>query len=538
MDKKGRCVIIVMLYLWKDRETMEALWISLAGIIGVALGVLAMVAYSRAGLNKNQQQAQQILSKAQSDAEAKMKQAVLDGKTQVHDLKVEAEKEIKERRQEVMDLENKLLRREDSLNFRDEALNQKEREVSNQMKKVNDRLAGLEEKDKQLQMEIDRQIEVLEGVARMTSQEAKDELFSLVEKQMEHETMAYIKEQEDNARSSAARKAQEIIALSIERMAQQETMDRTVSVVSIPGEEMKGRIIGREGRNIRAFEQATGVELNIDDTPDLITITCFNPIRREVARLALEYLIRDGRIQPGRIEEVVKKFQHEVEAEIIKAGEETVFKLGIGRIDREIVRLIGTLKYRFSYGQNALQHSIEVALIAGTMAAELGLNQHMAKRAGLLHDIGKALTIDQQEGSHVDLGYKFCKKHGEKDIVLNAIAAHHGDVEAKYLTTHLVIAADTISAARPGARKESAQAYVERLENLEKIANAFDGVSQAYAIQAGREIRIMVVPEQVNDTACVKMARAIRDKIESELTYPGQIKVNVIREVRAQEIAK
>lgn len=538
MDKKGRCVIIVMLYLWKDRETMEALWISLAGIIGVALGVLAMVAYSRAGLNKNQQQAQQILSKAQSDAEAKMKQAVLDGKTQVHDLKVEAEKEIKERRQEVMDLENKLLRREDSLNFRDEALNQKEREVSNQMKKVNDRLAGLEEKDKQLQMEIDRQIEVLEGVARMTSQEAKDELFSLVEKQMEHETMAYIKEQEDNARSSAARKAQEIIALSIERMAQQETMDRTVSVVSIPGEEMKGRIIGREGRNIRAFEQATGVELNIDDTPDLITITCFNPIRREVARLALEYLIRDGRIQPGRIEEVVKKFQHEVEAEIIKAGEETVFKLGIGRIDREIVRLIGTLKYRFSYGQNALQHSIEVALIAGTMAAELGLNQHMAKRAGLLHDIGKALTIDQQEGSHVDLGYKFCKKHGEKDIVLNAIAAHHGDVEAKYLTTHLVIAADTISAARPGARKESAQAYAERLENLEKIANAFDGVSQAYAIQAGREIRIMVVPEQVNDTACVKMARAIRDKIESELTYPGQIKVNVIREVRAQEIAK
>lgn len=517
---------------------MVALWISLAGIAGLLVGVCVMVAYSKAGLNKNQQQAQQILSKAQSDADAKLKQAVLDGKTQIHDMKVDAEKEIKERRQEVMNLENKLLRREDSLNFRDEALNQKEKEVSNQLRKVNDRLAGLDEKEKQLQQEIDRQIDVLEGVARMTSQEAKDELFSLVEKQMEHETMAYIKEQEDNARSTASRKAQEIIALSIERMAQQETMDRTVSVVSIPGEEMKGRIIGREGRNIRAFEQATGVELNIDDTPDLITITCFNPIRREVARLALEYLIRDGRIQPGRIEEVVKKFQHEVDAEIMKAGEETVFKLGIGRIDREIVRLIGTMKYRFSYGQNALQHSIEVALIAGSMAAELGLNQHMAKRAGLLHDIGKALNIDQQEGSHVDLGYKFCKKHGEKEIVLNAIAAHHGDVEVKYLTTHLVIAADTISAARPGARKESAQAYVERLENLEKIAREFDGVSQAYAIQAGREIRIMVIPEQVSDTVCVKMARAIRDKIESELTYPGQIKVNVIREVRAQEIAK
>lgn len=514
------------------------LW-SLAGIvIGLALGIIGSIAYSKAGLNKNQQQAAQILSQANSEAEARLKQAVLDGKTQVHDLKVEAEKEIKERRQEAVDLENSLLRREDSLNFRDQSLNQKEKELNGQMKKVNERLAGLEEKEKQLQQEIDRQIEVLEGVARMTSQEARDELFALVEKQVEHETMTYIKEKEDEARSQASQRAQEIIALSIERMAQQETMDRTVAVVQIPSEEMKGRIIGREGRNIRAFEQATGVELNIDDTPDLITITCFNPIRREVARLALEYLIRDGRIQPGRIEEAVKKFQHEVEAEILKAGEETVFKLGIGRIDREIVRLIGTLKYRFSYGQNALQHSIEVALIAGTMAAELGLNQHMAKRAGLLHDIGKALNIDQQEGSHVDLGYKFCKKHGEKEIVLNAIASHHGDTEPKFLTSHLVIAADTISAARPGARKESAQAYIERLENLEKIAREFEGVSNAFAIQAGREIRIMVVPEQVSDTQCIKMARAIRDKIESELTYPGQIKVNVIREVRAQEIAK
>ncbi len=517
---------------------MNPLWISLSGIIGLVVGVVIMIMVNKAGLNKSQQLARQILSEAENDAQAKLKQAVLDGKTQVHDLKVEAEKEIKERRKEVDNLENKLLRREDTLNFRDESLNQKEKELSAQLRKVNDRLAGLEEKDRQLQAEIDRQIEVLEGVARMTSQEAKDELFALVEKQMEHETMTYIKEKEDEAKATASRKAQEIVALSIERMAQQEIMDRTVSVVAIPGEEMKGRIIGREGRNIRAFEQATGVELNIDDTPDLITITCFNPIRREVARLSLEYLIRDGRIQPGRIEEVVKKFQHEIEAEILKAGEETVFKLGIGRIDREIVRLIGTLKYRFSYGQNALQHSIEVALIAGTMAAELGLNQHMAKRAGLLHDIGKALNIDQQEGSHVDLGYKFCKKHGEKEIVLNAIASHHGDVEPKFLTSHLVIAADTISAARPGARKESAQAYVERLENLEKIAKDFDGVSNAYAIQAGREIRIMVVPEQVSDTACVKMARAIRDKIESELTYPGQIKVNVIREVRAQEIAK
>lgn len=512
--------------------------ISLSGIAGILVGILVMTAVSRAGLNKNQQKAEQILKEAEIEADAKIKQAVLDGKTQAHELRVEAEKEIKERKQESMQHENKLLRREDSLNFRDEALSQKERQVSDKLQKVTDKLSSLDEKEKKLQEQIDQQIVVLEGVAKMSSQDAQKELFAKVEKKMEHETVAYIKDKEEEAKATAAEKAQNIIALAIERMAQQETQERTVSVVAIPGEEMKGRIIGREGRNIRCFEQATGVELNIDDTPDLITITCFNPVRREVARLALEHLIRDGRIQPGRIEEVVKKYQNEVDQEIMKAGEEAIFKLGIGRIDREIIRLIGTLKYRYSYGQNALQHSVEVAFLAGAMAVELGLNQQIAKRAGLLHDIGKALNIEQQEGSHVELGYKFCKKHGEKDIVLNAIQSHHYDVEPKYLTSHLVIAADTISAARPGARKESAQAYINRLENLEKIAMSFDGIMQAYAIQAGREIRILVNPERVDDVTCVKIAREIREKIESELTYPGQIKVNVIREVRAQELAK
>ncbi|MEY8256352.1 ribonuclease Y [Erysipelotrichaceae bacterium 66-17] len=512
--------------------------ISLSGIAGILVGILVMTVVSRAGLNKNQQKAEQILKEAEIEADAKIKQAVLDGKTQAHELRVEAEKEIKERKQESMQHENKLLRREDSLNFRDEALSQKERQVSDKLQKVTDKLSSLDEKEKKLQEQIDQQIVVLEGVAKMSSQDAQKELFAKVEKKMEHETVAYIKDKEEEAKATAAEKAQNIIALAIERMAQQETQERTVSVVAIPGEEMKGRIIGREGRNIRCFEQATGVELNIDDTPDLITITCFNPVRREVARLALEHLIRDGRIQPGRIEEVVKKYQNEVDQEIMKAGEEAIFKLGIGRIDREIIRLIGTLKYRYSYGQNALQHSVEVAFLAGAMAVELGLNQQIAKRAGLLHDIGKALNIEQQEGSHVELGYKFCKKHGEKDIVLNAIQSHHYDVEPKYLTSHLVIAADTISAARPGARKESAQAYINRLENLEKIAMSFDGVMQAYAIQAGREIRILVNPERVDDVTCVKIAREIREKIESELTYPGQIKVNVIREVRAQELAK
>ena len=517
---------------------MDPITALISGIIGLCVGGGGMIVYNKAGFNKNQQEAERILKDAESEAQAKLKQAVLDGKTQAHDLKIEAEKDIKERRQEVQNLENKLLRREDNLNFRDEALNQKERQITEKMQKVTDKLSSLENKEKKLQEQIDNQIVVLEGVAKMSQQDARKELFSVVEKKMEHETIAYIKDKEEEAKATAQQKAQNIIALAIERMSQQETQERTVSVVSIPGEEMKGRIIGREGRNIRAFEQATGVELNIDDTPDLITITCFNPVRREVARLALEHLIRDGRIQPGRIEEVVKKYQQEIDQEIMNAGEDAIFKLGIGKIDREIVKLIGTMKYRYSYGQNALQHSIEVAYLAGAMAAELGLNQQMAKRAGLLHDIGKALNIEQQDGSHVELGYKFCKKHGEKEIVLNAILSHHGDVEPKFLTSHLVIAADTISAARPGARKESAQAYIDRLENLEKIATSYEGVQNAFAIQAGREIRVMVNPESVDDLTCVKLAREIRDQIESELTYPGQIKFNVIREIRAQELAK
>ena len=511
--------------------------IFLSLIAGLAFGIVIMFLVSKAGLNKDQQKAEKILRDAQMDADAKIKQAVLDGKTQAHELRVEAEKEIKEKKQEAMNFENKLIRREDSLNFREEALMQKELQMNDKMQKVADKLSSLDAKEKKLQEQIDQQIVVLEGVAKMSSQDAKKELFAVVEKKMEHETIAYIKDKEEEAKASAKEKSQNIIALAIERMAQQETQERTVSVVSIPSEEMKGRIIGREGRNIRAFETATGVELNIDDTPDVITITCFNPVRREVARLALEHLIHDGRIQPGRIEEVVKKYQTEIDQEIQKAGEDAIFKLGIGRIDRDIVRLIGTLKYRYSYGQNALQHSMEVAYISGALAAELGLNQQLAKRAGLLHDIGKALNIEQ-DGSHVELGYKFCKKHGEKEIVLNAIQSHHGDVEAKFLTSHLVIAADTISAARPGARKESAQAYIDRLENLEKIANEHEGVQSAFAIQAGREIRVLVHPDQVDDFNCTKIAREIRERIEAELTYPGQIKVNVIREVRAQEIAK
>ena len=342
---------------------------------------------------------------------------------------------------------------------------------------------------------------------------------------------------EEEAKEMAAENAREIIATAIQRYSQDETLERTVSVVSLPSEEMKGRIIGREGRNIRAIEQATGADLIIDDTPEAITVSCFDPIRREIARLSLETLIRDGRIQPGRIEDVVEKTTKEMNRNIQKYGEDACFKLQIGKIDKELVKLIGRMRYRYSYGQNGLEHSIEVASFAGMMAAELGLNQNLAKRAGLLHDIGKAVDFEQ-EGTHVELGAKLAKKYGERPEVINAIESHHGDVPANNLISILVAAADTLSAARPGARYEGIENYINRLESLEKIANDFDGVDKAYAIQAGREVRVMVVPEKVDDNKCTMIARAIKERIENELTYPGQIKVTVIREMRAQETAK
>lgn len=511
--------------------------IFLSVLAGLAVGVIVMIIISKAGLNKDQQKASLLLKEAEAKADATIKQAVLDGRTQAHELKLAAEKEIKERKQEVTDMENKLLRREDNLNFRDETLTSKEKQIDLKSAQLADKMAMLDEKDKELQAKIDVQIEELERVAAMTSAQAREELFTLTEKRMEKELVAYIKEKEDEAKSIASEKARNIIALCIQRLSQDEAVDRTVSVVALPSEEMKGRIIGREGRNIKAIEQATGVDLIIDDTPETITVSCFDPIRREVARLALEHLIKDGRIQPGRIEEVVQKIRKEMDAQIMKTGEDTVFKLGIGKMNREIIKMIGRLKYRYSYGQNALQHSMEVAHLAGMMAAELGLNQQLAKRAGLLHDIGKAMDFEV-EGSHIELGYKFCKKYGEHDVVLNGIESHHGEVEPKYLISNLVIAADTLSAARPGARYEALQNYINRLEDIEKITKSFDGVESSYAIQAGREVRVMVQPEQIDDLGCHKLARDIKDKIEAELTYPGHIKVTVIRETRSSELAK
>lgn len=511
--------------------------IFLSVLTGLVVGIVIMVIISKAGLNKDQQKANLLLKEAEQKADSVVKQAVLDGRTQAHELKIAAEKDIKEKKQEITDTENKLLRREDNLNFRDETLTSKEKQIDLKNTQLADKMATLDKKDKELQAKIDIQVEELERIAAMSTNEAKEELMDITEKRMEKEIVAYIKDREDEAKSIADEKARNIVALSIQRLSNDEAVDRTVSVVTLPSEEMKGRIIGREGRNIKAIEQATGVDLIIDDTPETITVSCFDPIRREVARLALEHLIKDGRIQPGRIEEVVNKIKREMDTNIMKTGEDTVFKLGIGKIDREIVGMIGRLKYRYSYGQNALQHSTEVAHLTGMMAAELGLNQQLAKRAGLLHDIGKAMDFEI-EGSHIELGYKFCKKHGEKEVVLNAIQSHHGEVEPEFLISNLVIAADTLSAARPGARYESLQNYINRLDELEGITKSFDGVDSSYAIQAGREVRVMVVPEKVDDVAAHKLARDIKDKIEAELTYPGQIKVTVIRETRSCEIAK
>lgn len=509
----------------------------LASIGGFALGIVMMIMFSKFGLNRDQQKAKLILEEANIKSDSTLRQAILDAKTQIYDLKLAAEKEIKESKQVLQDVETKLNRREDSLNFRSETLTSKEKELDTKNNQVTEKLNVLEKMEVNLKEKIDGQVVELERIANMSAADAKNELFDIVRVRTQNEIEAFIRDQEEEAKAKASSMAKEIIGLAIQRYAQEETLERTVSVVALPNEEMKGRIIGREGRNIRAIEQATGVDILIDDTPETITLSCFDPIRREVARLSLETLLKDGRIQPGRIEEVVTRVQNELNETIQKAGEDAVFKVGVGKVDREIVGLIGRLRYRYSYGQNALQHSMEVAHLTGMMAAELGLNQTLAKRVGLLHDIGKALDFEM-EGSHIELGARICRKHGEHPAVVNGIESHHGDVPANSIYSILVQAADTLSAARPGARFESFQNYIQRLEQLEKIATSFEGVEKVYAIQAGREIRVMVVPDKLDDLACHRVAREIREKIENEMTYPGQIKVTVIRETRTSEVAK
>ncbi|MBQ1355497.1 MAG: ribonuclease Y, partial [Solobacterium sp.] len=466
----------------------------LACLVGLVIGVIIMMIASRNGLDAARVQAEALLDESRVKAENVIRQATLDGKQQVYDMKLQAEKEIKDQRNRIQQTENKLTRREDNLNFREENLTVKEKKLDEKTKLAEDKLANLSKMEADLQEKIESQVAVLERTAGMSQDDARKELMDIVEKRTEKEIAAYLREQQDIAEEKAADNARTIIANAIQRYSQEETLERTVSVVTLPSEDMKGRIIGREGRNIKAIEQATGVDLIIDDTPDVITVSCFDPIRREIARQSLEILMRDGRIQPGRIEEVVAKVTRDLDESIMKIGDEAVFKMGIGRLNKELIKLLGRLRFRYSYGQNVLEHSMEVATFAGIMAAELGLNQALAKRAGLLHDIGKAIDFEQ-EGSHVELGAKVAKKYGENATIINAIESHHGDVAATGIISELVSAADTLSAARPGARYESMENYIERLEQLEKIATGFDGVERAFAIQAGREIRVMVQPE-------------------------------------------
>ena len=506
-------------------------------IVGIFVGIGIMKVAGKHGLDRAITKSQDILEEANSKAETITRQATLDAKQQTYELKLQAEKEIKNQQNKLLQVENKLMRQQDSLNFREENLARKEKKIDEKDQQITGKLANITKMEEDLQAKIDQQLVELERVANMSQADAKVELMEAVEKKTEAEIATYLRDKQEEAEAEASSVARNIISLAIHRYSQEETIERTVSTVTLPSEEMKGRIIGREGRNIKAIEQATGVDLIIDDTPDIITVSCFNPIRREIARQSLEILMKDGRIQPGRIEEVVQKVTDELEETIFKIGNEAVFKLGIGKMNRELIKLVGRMRFRYSYGQNGLSHSVEVAHFAGMMAAELGLNQALAKRAGLLHDIGKALDFET-EGTHVELGSKVAKKYGENPIVINSIEAHHGDTAPTDIISVLVAAADTISAARPGARYESMEGYIQRLENLEKIALDFEGVEKAFAIQAGRELRVMVQPEKIDDVRMVKVAHDIRERIENEMTYPGQIKVTLIREVRAQELAK
>ena len=514
------------------------IWLPIVcALVGIALGILIVLLVPFFKTKRAEKNAKKILRDAEIKAEHITKNAQLDGKQAVYEMKQEANKEIQERKQEVSAQEKNLLQREQNIDRRDGQLTQKENALDEKNELLNRRLKDLDKKEAALQEKIDSIISELEKVAQMSTQEAKDELFARVESKVSREIAAFVKNKEEEAREECEEKAKEMLSLAMSKYAQETVQEKTVSVVALPSDEMKGRIIGREGRNIRSLEQLLGVDLIIDDTPEVITVSSFNPIRREIARMSLEALIKDGRIQPGRIEEIVEKCRKEVDESIHKTGQEVAFKLGLPRINKELLDYVGRLKYRTSYGQNALDHSIEVAYLTGAMAAELGLDQNLAKRAGLLHDIGKACDFEM-DGSHVELGARLAKKYGEPDVVINSIESHHGDVEAKYVISHLVQAADTLSAARPGARSEILENYIKRIEQLEQICSSYDGVYQSYAMQSGRELRVMVIPDKIDDIGAFQLAKEIRERIENEMTYPGQIKVSVIREYRAVETAK
>ncbi len=502
----------------------------LAAVLGLVVGYVARRLVAEARIASAEAQARKIKEDALREAEARRREALLEAKEDTLRLRNELERESRERRAELQKVERRLFQKEEQLDRKLAALEVREQDLAKHQ-------ADLERVQREVAELKHRQLAELERISGMTAEEARQALLARAEEEVSQEVARVIREAEFKAREEAERRSRMIMADAIQRCSADHTAELTVSVVQLPSDEMKGRIIGREGRNIRTLETLTGINLIIDDTPEAVILSGFDPIRREVARVALEHLIADGRIHPARIEEAVSRAQREIEQRIREEGEQACFQLGVNGMHPELVKLLGRLKFRHSYGQNVLKHSIEVALLAGTMAAELGADAQVARRAGLIHDIGKAVD-HQQEGTHVQIGIDLARKYKEDPAVIHAFACHHGDHEPETVEAFLVSAADAISASRPGARRETLEAYIRRLEKLEAIATSFEGVEKAYAIQAGREIRVMVKPDRLDDLAAVRLARDISKKIQSELTYPGQIKVTVIRETRAVEYAR
>ena len=506
-------------------------------IAGLLIGGGAIILYTNKKMQKNKSNAVKIIEDAYAEAKTIKKEAMLESKELAQKAKDEADEEVKNRRQEAVKLEERLNQREEFIEKKELSLDKRTEQLEDEKREITEIRQGLEKEKENLNTLKDQAMQEIEKVAKMSKQEAVDMLVSTMREDAQKEASKIVKQIEEDARENGEAKAREIIGQALQKCATETTSEMTVSVVSLPNDEMKGRIIGREGRNIRAIEAATGVELIVDDTPESITISGFDPIRREVARLALEKLITDGRIHPTRIEEIVEKMQREVDKTIKQAGDEACNETGIYNLNIELVKILGRLKYRTSYGQNVLKHSIETSIIAGLLASEMGANVKIAKRGGLLHDIGKALD-HEMEGTHVQIGVELARKYGESEEVAHCIEAHHFNVEFKTIEAVIVQVADAISSSRPGARRDSFENYIKRLQQLEEIANSFKGVEKSFAVQAGREVRIIVKPEEISDSQAMFMAKEIASKIENEMQYPGHIKVNVIRESRFIETAK
>lgn len=520
----------------------------IVGIVCLVLGLFFGWFLYQRKINKAKESAESIIENAKESADGIIENAketaekikkdeVSETKRTVNQLKHEADQEIRERKRSVQEQESKINQREIRLDNRSNSLDKREDMLSIKEKKLEDRRADIEQQYSKADAIVQEQEKKLNEIANLSQEKAREIIFERVENDMSMEIASYIKEEEEKAKNEASRKAKSLLVNAIQQYSSETVYETTVSVVSLPNDEMKGRIIGREGRNIRAIEAATGVDIIIDDTPEAVVLSCFDPVRREIARRTMETLVQDGRIQPPRIEELVAKYQKELDIELKEAGEKAVFETGIGKIHPELVKLIGRLKYRTSYGQNVLKHSMEVAFLAGKLAAEIGENEILARRAGLLHDIGKSIDAET-EGSHVDIGLDIANRYREKPEVIDSIGSHHGDKEPTTLIAPLVAAADTLSAARPGARSESLDNYIRRLTQLEDICNSFKGVEKAYALQAGREIRVLVKPDEISDVEAYKVARDMRIKIENDVQYPGTIKVVVVRELRVNEVAK